>query len=271
MSLLESLSTAPCTPSLTDLSIALSLAPGSAAPPSLVAGLRPANRSAFGKRQRRKLGAGPNTLGSRQPGPGCWRTCFAWSHGRAPAQCLRLPRHSVHASCWPCASRRHAHLSAALMLAGPRAPDQQRTAAAMRREASAASIASPAARCHPVWRVRAHRCLRQLSIGSATAANESYFGPAWVAGEAPLWDLPARQACSCWPPLQNALCCCCSQHRTAPRIMGCILMSAYHRHHQVMFVPTHANVFPTHQDSSTHHPTPAMARAWREVQTTQSH
>lgn len=32
-------STAPCTPSLTDLSIALSLAPGSAAPPSLVAGL----------------------------------------------------------------------------------------------------------------------------------------------------------------------------------------------------------------------------------------
>lgn len=93
MSLLESLSTAPCTPSLTDLSIALSLAPGSATPPSLVAGLRTANRSAFKKRQRRNLGAGPKpTLvshASQCPGM-CWRTCFEHRHGRASAECSRL-------------------------------------------------------------------------------------------------------------------------------------------------------------------------------------
>ena len=82
MSLLESLSTAPCTPSLADLSIAaLSLAPGSAAPPSLVAGLRTANRSALKKRQRRKLGAGPNTLVSHASQPrGCaGGACFVWT------------------------------------------------------------------------------------------------------------------------------------------------------------------------------------------------
>lgn len=96
MSLPESPSTAPCTPTLTDLSIALSLAPGSAGPPSLVAGFHAANRSAFKKRQRRNLGAGPNTHGSSRQRPGrAARGCAgvpvsSIDLGRAPAACLSV-------------------------------------------------------------------------------------------------------------------------------------------------------------------------------------
>ena len=91
MSLLESPCTAPCTPSLTDLSIALSLAPGSAAPPSLMAG--PGQQIAL----RLKNDSGGSWVPGQTPwahasqGRGCAGVPVSpWSPGRAPAQCLRL-------------------------------------------------------------------------------------------------------------------------------------------------------------------------------------
>lgn len=162
---------------------------------------------------------------------------YLFRPGRAPAQCLRLQRR--HASCWPRASRRHNPLRATLVLWRTRAPDQQGTAGTTRHEASAASIASPAARCHPVWRVHAHRCLGQLDRerhGSLSSERVLFWSS--LAGEPRFWIRPqdkhARAGNRCEMLFAVAA------PTTAKRQHT--YQSGYHRHHQVMFVPIPANI-----------------------------
>ena len=108
MSLLESLSTAPCTPSLTDLSIALSLARQAR---QLHRRSWQASGQQIALRLENDSGGSEVPLTPDRPGD---VLAYLFQAGRAPAQ--RKRPQSRHASCWPQASQRHVSFRATLVL-----------------------------------------------------------------------------------------------------------------------------------------------------------